>query len=203
MSTTRSRREQYAQATRAAVLAAAGRRFAERGFAGTALEDVAADVHATRGAIYHHFANKTALFAAAFEELDSEATRASAAAARRAPTPWEAALAALEVFLEHCCDPVFGRVVWLEAPIALGSAYWQAAEQDASYRLVEQLVTAMIDSGDIEPQPVRTTTRLLFSMLGAAGIALAQAAPEDKPLVKAEYTAVFTRMVAGLRPAPT
>ncbi|WP_086830038.1 TetR/AcrR family transcriptional regulator [Allokutzneria sp. NRRL B-24872] len=200
MSTTRSRREQYAQATRAAVLAAAGRRFAERGFAGTALEDVATDVQATRGAIYHHFANKTALFAAAFEELDSEATRASAAAAARAATPWEAALAALEVFLEHCCDPVFGRVVWLEAPIALGSAYWQAAEQDASYRLVEQLVTAMIDSGDIDPQPLRTTTRLLFSMLGAAGIALAQAAPEDKSLVKAEYTAVFTRMVAGLRP---
>ncbi|MFD1051182.1 hypothetical protein ACFQ1S_39440, partial [Kibdelosporangium lantanae] len=41
MSRTTSRREQYSQATKAALLEAATRRFAEHGFSGTALEDVA------------------------------------------------------------------------------------------------------------------------------------------------------------------
>src|SRR5256885_11523847 len=159
MSTVKSRREQYSAATRAALLAAATRRFAEHGFTGTALEDIAADIQATRGAIYHHFANKTALFEAVFEQLETEALELSAAAAARAATPWSAAFAALDAFLDRCCDPVYGKLVWREAPLALGWLRWQAAEEQYAYGLVEQLIKALMDVGDIEPQPLETTTR--------------------------------------------
>src|SRR5688500_9725714 len=102
MSTTKSRREQYSEATRAALLAAATRRFAEHGFAGTSLEDIAGDIQATRGAIYHHYASKSALFAAVFEKLETEAMALSDAAAERAGgDSWAAALAALDAFLER------------------------------------------------------------------------------------------------------
>src|SRR5207244_3444785 len=100
VSTVKSRREQYSQATRAALIEAATKRFADRGFAGTALEDVAADIQATRGAVYHHFANKSALFEAVFEELESTVVARSAAAAAGAPDPWQGAIAALGSFLE-------------------------------------------------------------------------------------------------------
>ncbi|WP_072476356.1 TetR/AcrR family transcriptional regulator [Amycolatopsis australiensis] len=201
MSTVKSRREQYSAATRAALLAAATRRFAENGFAGTALEDIAADIQATRGAIYHHFANKTALFEAVFEQLETEAFERSATAAARAPDPWSAAFAALDAFLDRCCDPVYGKLVWREAPIALGWLRWQAAEEQYAYGLVEQLVKALMDGGDIEPQPLEATTRLVFGMVGTAGMALAEASDADKPRVKAEYAAVIGRMAAGLRGA--
>jgi len=201
MSTVKSRREQYSEATRAALLAAATRRFAERGFAGTTLEDVATDIQATRGAIYHHFANKTALFEAVFEQLETDAMELSAAAAARFPDPWPAALAALDVFLDHCCDPVYGRVVWQEAPIALGWRRWQAAEEQYAYGLIEQLLKALMDGGDIEDQPLETTTRLVFGMLGTAGLALAEASDVDKARLKAEYASIIGRMASGLRPA--
>lgn len=200
MSTVKSRREQYSEATRAALLAAATRRFAEHGFAGTALEDIAADIQATRGAIYHHFAGKSALFEAVFQQLETEAMELSAAAAARAEAPWPAAIAALDVFLDRCCDPVYGRIVWQEAPIALGWLRWQAAEEQFAYGLVEQLIKALMDGGDIEPQPLETTTRLVFGMLGTAGMALAEASDVDKPRLKAEYAAVIGRMASGLGP---
>ena len=115
VSQVKSRREQYSEATRSALLDAATRRFAERGFAGTALEDVAADIQASRGAVYHHFASKTALFEAVFEQLESAVVARCAAAAREADGPCPAALAALTVFLDDCCDPVYGRVLALYA----------------------------------------------------------------------------------------
>jgi AcrR family transcriptional regulator len=201
MSTVKSRREQYSEATRAALLAAATRRFAEHGFAGTALEDVAGDIQATRGAIYHHFAGKSALFEAVFEQLETDATGLCAAAAARAADPGAAAIAALDVFLDRCCDPVYGRIVCLEAPIALGWLRWQEAEEQFAYGLVEQLVKALMDAGEIEDQPLETTTRLAFGMLGTAGMALAEASDVDKPRLKAEYAATIGRMVSMLRPA--
>jgi len=59
---TQSRRELYSEATRAALLDEATRLFATRGYAGTSLEDVAVASQVTRGAVYHHFDGKQALF---------------------------------------------------------------------------------------------------------------------------------------------
>lgn len=195
---TKSRREQNTAATRTALLAAATRRFAEQGFTSTALADIAVDIHTSRGAIYHHFATKTALFSAVFEQLETEAVRLSAAAAAQAGNPWDAVFGALDVLLDQCCDPVYGKLVWIEAPIALG----RRAEEQFVHGLVEQLITALIDDGRIEHQPPATTTRIVFSMLRAAGLALAETAEQDKPRLKAEYRKIIGLMVTSLRVEP-
>ena len=67
MQQVRSRRELYSEATRAALLDEATRLFAQRGYAGTSLEDVAAASQVTRGAVYHHFDGKQALFEAVLD----------------------------------------------------------------------------------------------------------------------------------------
>jgi AcrR family transcriptional regulator len=201
MSTAQSRREQYSQATRTALLDAATRRFAEHGFAGTTLEDVAADIRATRGAVYHHYAGKKALFAAVYEKLETEAMARSEAAAAEVADPWQAALAALGAFLDCSCDPVYGRIAWIEAPRALGWTHWQSAGEELAYGHVERRIKALLAAGHLAPQPVETLTRVVYGMLGVAGMALAEAADADKPRLKAEYGAVIGRMVASLRPA--
>jgi AcrR family transcriptional regulator len=199
MSSVKSRREQYSQATRAALLRAAAKRFAEHGFAGTALEDVAADIQATRGAVYHHFTSKKALFEAVFEELEGQAVQRTAAAGLAAGDAWNGSVAAVNAFLETCCDPVYGRIVWQEAPIALGWQRWKECEEKLAYGLVEQFVRALMDGGHIVAMPVETTSRITYALLGAAGQALAEAAEDDKPRVKAEYAAAIRRLLEGLR----
>ncbi len=202
MSTVKSRRDQFSEATRAALLDAATRRFAELGFAGTALEDVAADIQATRGAVYHHFSSKKALFEAVFEKLETDAVERSAEAGARGTDAWQSALFALDTFLDICADPVYGRVVWQEAPIALGWARWEELENKFAYGLIEQYVRGLIEGGHIEPTPLETTTRIAFSMLGAAGQALAGAEESEKPRLKSEFAAVIGRLLAGLIPKP-
>jgi len=199
MSTGKSRRDQFSEATRAALLEAATRRFATVGFAGTSLEDVATDIQATRGAVYHHFPSKKALFEAVFEKLETEAVRQSAEAGDRGEDPWQRALLALDAFLTTCADPVYGRVVWLEAPIAMGWVRWEELENKFAFGLIEDYVRALVEGGYVEQLPVETMSRLAFCMLGAAGQALSRAAEADKPRVQEEYRLVIGRMLAGLR----
>jgi AcrR family transcriptional regulator len=200
MSTVKSRRDQFSEATRAALLDAATRRFAELGYAGTSLEDVAADIQASRGAVYHHFSSKRALFEAVFARLETTAVDRAAKAGARGENAWHGALLALEEFLEQCCDPVYGRVVWQEGPLALGWVCWIEEEQKYAYGLVEQFVRALLDGGHIAKLPLETTTQLAFGMLSAAGQALTAAAPDDRQRIKTEYREVMGRLLAGLRP---
>ena len=55
--------------TRAEILAAAERHFAERGFEAARLEDIAADVGIRRAAIFYYFGDKHELYAAVLDEV--------------------------------------------------------------------------------------------------------------------------------------
>ncbi|CAH0120452.1 MULTISPECIES: TetR/AcrR family transcriptional regulator [unclassified Paenibacillus] len=54
--------------TKTRILEAAARVFAEQGYAGTTLDDVAADAGMTKGAVYWHFAGKSDLYLALCEK---------------------------------------------------------------------------------------------------------------------------------------
>lgn len=199
MSPVKSRREQYSDETRAALLDAATRRFAEHGFAKTSLEDVATDIRATRGAVYHHFPNKTALFEAVFHELESEMIRRVTEVAAGETDPWQAAMSAVEQFLDGSCDPVYGRIVWQEAPIALGWQRWRQCEEKYAYGLIEQMIQSSMESGDMPPLPLEPVSRITFHILGAAGMALAEATQEDKERVRDEYARAIRHIFNGAR----
>ncbi|MFG2002763.1 TetR/AcrR family transcriptional regulator [Spirillospora sp. NPDC048911] len=204
MSRVKSRREQYSDETRAALLDAATRRFAERGFAKTSLEDVATDIRATRGAVYHHFPNKTALFEAVFDALETEMIRQVVEVAAGETDPWLSAMGAMEQFLDGSCDPVYGRIVWQEAPIAMGWQRWRECEEKYAYGLIEQMIQALRESGDLPSLPLEPVSRITFHILGAAGMALAEASPEDKPRVRDEYARVIRHLLNSSRtPRPS
>ncbi|WP_156757716.1 TetR/AcrR family transcriptional regulator [Actinokineospora pegani] len=195
----KSRREQYSDATRAALLAAAAKRFLAEGYTATALEDVAADIQATRGAVYHHFSNKRALFEAVLEVMAVSAADEIAAARAGADTPWEGALAALAAFLDRCLDPDYSKIVWQEGPIALGWLDWQRHEERHACGQIEVILRDLVECGEIAPLPLEAATRVLFWALGAAGQALAEAEPARRPAVRAEYAEVALRILQGLR----
>lgn len=195
----RSRRAQYSEDTRAAVLDAALRRFVEHGFAATTLDEVAADIRATRGAVYHHFASKSALFEAVLDRVETETFDRVLAAGVRAGTPWEAMLAGVEVFLDRCCEPEYARIVWQEAPVALGWHRMRALEERYAYGVIAQTVRTLTDLGELPPYPVEPVARVMFHVFGAAGMALAEAAEPDKARIRGEYAGVITHILASVR----
>jgi AcrR family transcriptional regulator len=198
MQPVKSRREMYSEATRAALLAKATALFARRGYAGTSLEDVASASQVTRGAVYHHFASKQALFEAV---LDAQEVRATAEimAAATAEDPWDAAMLALNAFLDQCCDPTYGRLVWLEGPAALGWHRWRECEEKYAYGLVDRFIRDLVEAGYLEDRATGSLVRFSFWMLGGAGLTLAEAPESDKPRLREEWAYLIGRTINGLR----
>jgi AcrR family transcriptional regulator len=173
MTEVKSRREMYSAATRAALLEEATALFAERGYSGTSLEDVASASQVTRGAVYHHFASKQALFEAVLELQEARVT-AEVLAAAQSPDPWEAAMRALGAYLDHCCDPAYGR-------------------------LVERFIRDLIDGGYLDGKAFDSLVQFSFWMLGGAGLAVAEAPPPDKPRVRDEWGHLIGQAIGSLR----
>jgi AcrR family transcriptional regulator len=200
MSRPKSRRELYSESTRAALIDTAGTMFAERGFSQTSLDDIASATQVTRGAVYHHFDSKQALLEAVLYEMEEAmVTRVVGAAAQHTTEPWQAAMAALQAFLDQCEEPVYGRLCWLEAPAALGWARWMEVEEKYAYALVGNFISALTDAGLLRPVPRATATQLIVHLLAGAGHAIAGAAEADRHRIRDESWTLLRAMVEGLR----
>lgn len=194
------RRAQYSEATKLALVDAAQRLFFERGFAGTALADVAAAAQVTRGAVYHHFEDKRALYEAVLDRLEEASMARIAAAATQGADPWDAAVKGLGAFFDVCCDPVHSRLVWQEGPLALGWQRWRQCEMEYGYGLTEQFVAVLMTAGYLEKTPLSTTARLIFAMIGEAGLAISEVeGAEPKRSLRDEFEALLLKILEGQR----
>jgi AcrR family transcriptional regulator len=195
----KSRREEYSAATRRALLDSATTLFAERGYTRTSLEDIAAGARVTKGALYGHFSGKQALYRAVLDELEAAAMEDVRRAAEAAATPWDAALAGLDAFLQVCRDPTYARVVMREGLVALPYAEWAAAEEMHSYGLTKGLVQLLMDSGEIDPVPLETAARIVHAIVGAAAMLIAGAEDADQERAYEEARSVVLRLCEGMR----
>lgn len=200
MGNVKSRREIYSEATRAALLEKATELFAERGYADTSLESVASASQVTRGAVYHHFASKQALFEVVLDQQESAVIEEIMATAD-ATDPWEMAMLAIETFLDKCCDPTYGRLVWLEGPTTLGWHRWRECEEKYFLGLVEKFARILVDTGYLDPVGLDSTVRFIFWVIGGAGLALAETSDEERPRVRNEWSSLLRHALGGLRVA--
>jgi len=151
-------RDQHAEATRAALVEAAVRRFSTHGHAGTSLDDIAADVGTTKGAVYHHFKDKKALFAAAYEHLSQTLIHDLTQDPR---TQSGGVHEPIRAFLTLATREGYRRVLFVEGPVVLGAA--QCREIDMRYAL--GLMTAMVEQHTPPRLKKEVSTEVLTRML--------------------------------------
>src|SRR4249919_531756 len=91
-----SRRAEYAASTRRALVDVAERLFTEHGYAATSLDAIVAGADVTKGALYHHYSGKQALFEAVFERVESAGAQSiQEALTRDDRDPWDTAVSGL------------------------------------------------------------------------------------------------------------
>jgi AcrR family transcriptional regulator len=195
--TMRSRRLDYSESTRDALVDSAVELFTKRGYAATSLDEVARRARVTKGALYHHFSGKQALFEAAFGVVETTVKAQLAEILTGPGSAWERASSGLRQYIKICLDPSYQRIVIHEAPVVMGWERWREAEDHFSFGLVRASIQACVDSGEIEELPVEVTARLLFGALSSAATMIASA--EDPKKTGAEVTATIIRMLERLR----
>jgi len=87
--------------TRAALLDAAARVYAQHGFAGATLDDVAREAGFTKGAIYANFGSKSGLLVALFEEYVAAEIAEQVALFDRSETSWRRPLAGSDRYMDE------------------------------------------------------------------------------------------------------
>ena len=192
-----SRRTQIerSETTRAALIAAARKLFAERGYAGVATEEIVRAAGMTRGALYHHFAGKRELLEAVYEEIEREVTEQIAAGALAGSDPIEALRAGAGAFLDHCLEPEVQQIVLLDAPAVLGWERWREIGAGYGLGLIEAALGAAIEAGQIAPQPLRPLAHVLMGALDEAAMVVARA--EDPAAARVEMGSVLGAWTAA------
>src|SRR5918911_5131402 len=182
-------------ATRGALLDAARSLFAEKGYHGTAAEEIVGRAGLTRGALYHHFEDKKDLFRVVVDEMEGEIDEEIEAAERAQSGLPEAVMAGYRAFVDAVLDPEMRGTFSLEGPAVLG---WEWREIDARHAVgkIEEGLEALIAEGFVEPQPVGPLARLINGTLLEAAFFVA--ASEDPEAARDEVWGAMERLVGGL-----
>jgi AcrR family transcriptional regulator len=193
----RTQGERTAQ-TRAALITAARRLFGAEGFAEVGAERVTREAGMTRGALYHQFADKTALFAAVLDQVEAEiAQRVAGAVAGLDPADSTGMLlAGAGAWLDASSEPDLQRIVLLDGPSVLGWGRWREICLRHTVGLIAALLQDGIDRGSLPPQPVQALTHVLVGAVDEAALYIAQA--DDGAAARADMDLVLRRLTLAL-----
>jgi AcrR family transcriptional regulator len=181
-------------ATRDKILQAALEVFAEKGYHRALVDDIVRASRTSKGAVYHHFPNKEALFLALVDEFSArlaEAVAAAIADAHGALGKVQAALTAgLETFARH---RDLARILLLES-VSLGPAYQskrlEVHERFAS--LIQAYLDDAVAEGSIPPLHTRVAT---LAWLGAVNEVVIQWLYSGRPDLRTEAVPALTPLL--------
>src|SRR5437762_4274781 len=180
-----------------AILKAGRLLFGERGFAATTIDDIAEQARVAKGAVYHHFATKEAVFAAVFDQVSRALVQEIDRAVRTEKDVLAAMVAGTQHYFSACAKGPTGQIILRDGPAVLGWERWR--EIDAQHfggKLPRAIATAM-DAGLIARQPVEPLARLLLGAVTEAAVACAGRA--DIARAGMEYAGAFKSLVEALR----
>jgi AcrR family transcriptional regulator len=196
-----NRREEYAAATRAALIATARGLFASRGFADVSIDQIAQGTRVTKGALYHHFDDKQALFRAVVETIEGEILARMTEVAAAEQGAWEQLVAACRAYLDCCLEPEVQRIVVSDAPAVLGWRTWCEIDKAFGLGALQARLAAALDAGLLEPQPLEPAAQLVLGALNMAGRVIAEA--KDGKASRAQVGQTIDRLLSGLRRSPS
>ncbi|WP_019737844.1 TetR/AcrR family transcriptional regulator [Mycolicibacter kumamotonensis] len=197
---TKARRAAQAESTRHALVDAARRLFVEKGYHHTGTEEiVAAAGVGTRGALYHHFTDKQALFEAVFHSVEVDLVTA---AAQNLADPADGALNQLRQgligFLDASLTPHVQRVLLVDGPAVLGWTRWRELENLYGLGAVRAMLGRAVEEGDLGPHlPVDVMAHLLLAVADEAALFIANA--PDQHAARDRGVQALNALLDGLR----
>ncbi|AZO77410.1 MULTISPECIES: TetR/AcrR family transcriptional regulator [unclassified Bosea (in: a-proteobacteria)] len=178
--------------TRAALIAAGRKLFVSRGYAETGTPELVAEAGVTRGALYHHFADKRALFRAVVEAESAAVAHEIESAARPGLLPLKALSKGGAAFLEAMQVPGRTQLLLIDAAAVLGRDQLDAIDARHGGRTLQEGLAAAMQSGALPSLPLTATTQLLSAAYDRAALAIAAGADPG------EWHKLIDRVLSGL-----
>jgi AcrR family transcriptional regulator len=183
--------------TRAAIIKAARKLFGGGGFENTTMDAIAASARVAKGAVYHHFETKEAVFAEVFEQVSLELVSDLDRISRAEKDALAAMAAGTLAYFSACSKGATGQIILRDGPAVLGWERWREIDARHFGGKFPRALTAAMDAGLIARQPVEPLARLLLGAVTEAAVACS--AGHDIGKAGAEYARAFRALLDALR----
>ena len=180
-----SRNAERGRATRDHIVDVAVDLFATAGYDGTSVEAVMRTAGVSKGALYHHFSGKDALFEAVLDRMDARIDGALAAAGAGARTPADLLRAGCLAWIRLAVDPVVQQITLIDAPAVLGWQRWRERDETNFLGAVRTALTAVAERGGLDPAHVDVFAHALLAAVNEIAQLVARA---DDPAAALEAT---------------
>jgi AcrR family transcriptional regulator len=184
-------------ATRSAILQAARRHFGEYGFGATTIDQIATGANVAKGAVYHHFPTKEAIFEAIFEDVSGELAKQVAAVAATNDDVLAALITGTKAYFSACSEGVTAQIILKDGPAVLGWERWRQIDARHFAGMIPQALGKAMQNGLIAHQPIEPLARLLLGAITEA--AAACAARSDVLVAGNEYGEALGMLLEALR----
>jgi len=184
------------EATRARLLKIARTLFTKRGYAGTSLEEITRRAKLTKGALYHHFESKQAIFTAVYLQVEEELAEQVLSATEGVAVERRLKVG-FATYLDLCTDPTVGQIVLIDAPSAVDSREYDRITEEYALAMTVEALRAAMAAGYLRRHPVEPLARVLVGGLREAGRAVARAG--DDGAARAETGKAIDHLLNGLR----
>ena len=191
-------RVEKGRTTRDGLIAAAHDLFGERGYDGTSIEAILEAAGVARGALYHHFATKEAVFDAVLDRMVADIAASVAEAAREAEDPLASLRAGCAAWLRVSLDPTVQRIALVDAPAVVGWRRWREIDEQHTLGGMKAALGRLAQEGRLPPDEVEMLAHMLLAAVSEASLYIARAEDPEAALAAGEAAVdtLLTRLVA-------
>lgn len=194
-------RARQAEATRNLLIDVARKNFTEHGYGATSIDDIIVQAGVARGALYHHFPGKEALFRAVYEVVEGEVIARVMEAAASQGSPWGALRAGLSTFLDACLEPAFRRIVVLDSVSVLQAQVMEIGIDPVELPMLRSILTPLLGTTTFAGMAVDALAYVALGALYGASLFIARAS--DPLAARAQVEGVLDTLIGGLLASPS
>ncbi|OYX27196.1 MAG: hypothetical protein B7Z10_01050 [Rhodobacterales bacterium 32-66-7] len=187
MSSNPASRAETRQATIDRLIAAARIAFSEQGFAATSLDRLAEAAMVTRGALHHHFTDKTGLFEAVVRRIDAEITVELQGVWLASTDAWDGLRSCFHLYLDALLRADRKRILLQDAPGVLGMKAFDILAESGMDELIADLATLVANRRLTAPDG-EALAHLLNGAIANLAFWAAEGAEDESRLPRAHAT---------------
>jgi AcrR family transcriptional regulator len=196
-----NKRVEQGQTTRAALIDVATELFATRGYEATVIPAVLQAAGVSRGALYHHFESKEALFEAVLKSVEARVMARVTRSAGVTSDALEALRRGCAAYLAMCRDPMVRQISLIDAPAVIGWQRWREIDEQHAFGLVKAAIAAISANGRVRPELVDVVAHIVLAALLEVALLVARA-DEGRLAIRRGQQAIDELLTALLAPTP-
>ncbi|MGO4936394.1 TetR/AcrR family transcriptional regulator [Fundicoccus sp. Sow4_H7] len=167
-----NKNEQASKETVEKLLEIARKKFSEKGFAKTSLNEIVQEMGMTRGAFYHHFSNKETLFLAVLEEIHEELGDYVEGKASEEGTLWGQLEEGCIAFVEYAIRPEIYPILLIDSIMVMSWSKWKEMDENNSQTLLQEIIMELVAAGEFQKMNVDYATVLISGGLNELAMKL-------------------------------